>query len=155
MPEETGVEVIGLAKIRDRYRRLGGRIDDLRVLDIIGEYLKTSIKTRTLAGKDIEGSPFVPYSAGYERTRRKKGLPTRPDLFFTGTMLGSLTADVSHVEESVKLYFAPGTAEGSNVQNAAKAFFNQQTRPFFGISAENVQKIIDIYRDFIREAMRR
>jgi len=152
---DGNIQVLGLNELRSKFKLLGIHVSDKTLFETIGQYLTSAIKMRTLDGKDIEGQPFIDYSPRYEFFRQEKGLPTTPDLFFTGSMLNSMTYKTDVAEESVTVFFGPGTSKGSTVQNSAKAFFNQQTRPFFGMSAANIEKVTSIYREHVWKTLRK
>ena len=56
----------------------------------IGGKTIAAIRARTLAGTDMDGHRFTPYSAAYARRRRAAGLSATPDLTVTGKLLRSV-----------------------------------------------------------------
>lgn len=141
------VFIKGLKSLFQRLRRIGRVTKSRPVFDEIGMYLVTSIKERTLSGRDINDELFTPYSERYKFFRQKKGLPTNiVDLFLTGSMLASLTHTAS--DDSASIFFMPGQ-DKSGMSNPAKAFFLHQDREFFGMTNDDVENIIDIYESYI------
>lgn len=60
------------------------------------------IKRRTGQGKDVDGRPFVPYSARYARQRKAAGRnASPPTLLLSGAMLGSMKVLRSTDREAV------------------------------------------------------
>ena len=56
----------------------------------IGEKTLAVVRARTLAGTDMDGHRFAPYSSAYARRRRAAGLSATPDLAVTGKLLRSV-----------------------------------------------------------------
>ena len=56
----------------------------------IGEKTVAVVRARTLAGTDMDGHRFTPYSSAYARRRRAAGLSATPDLSVTGKLLRSV-----------------------------------------------------------------
>ena len=56
----------------------------------IGEKTLAVVRARTLEGRDSTGARFAPYSDGHAKRRRSKGLPSTPDLSFSGKLLRAL-----------------------------------------------------------------
>ncbi len=153
MPED--VRGSGIRRLIAKLRRISRGVVNQDVLDEIGTYLSGSIKVRTLAGIDVKERPFKPYSPQYAFFRRKKGLQVdHVDLFFTGSMLNALTYESDVGDKSVKVFFMPGR-DKSGMQNAAKAFYLQQTRQFFGATKDDIAAMTKIYRDHIADQIRR
>lgn len=95
------------------------------------------ILIRTQQGLDVNGRPFVPYSEPYRRRKAKAGRNTsHPDLLFTGNMQAALQTDVRENPDG-----AEATIRFGSALEAAKARGNQQLRPFFGLSDEQVARI--------------
>ncbi len=147
MPRD--VQILGLDALRRRIRLIGEAIVDDEVLHKLGQYQTFAIKERTLTGKDIHGVVFEPYSQEYAFFRQSRGLPAdHVDLFFTGSMLNSLTHEVLSGDNAVKVFFQPGR-DPQGVSNPAKAFYLQEDREFFGFSAEDEDKLFKIYNDWV------
>ena len=118
----------------------------------IGLLIQTRIKSRTLAGRDVDGKPFKGYSPGHAKRRQKLGLPTdKVDLFFTGSMQSAMTFEAD--EDQVRLYFA-GTADKFGGSNPEKAFFLHQDRKFFALSDEDIRVIEEEVDTYIRQSIR-
>ena len=150
---EQNVTVIGVEKLRKKLGVIGKGLVNYGVLDKLGNYLTTAIKYRTLAGKEISGKPFKPYSDKYRLFRQMTGHPTTPNLFFTGSMLNSLTYVPEVSKEQVKVFFIEGT-DRSGMSNPAKAFYLQDDRPFFGASSEDINKLLQIYEEYVEGLLR-
>ena len=56
----------------------------------IGEKTVAVVRARTLAGTDMDGHRFAPYSDSHAKRRRAKGLPTTPNLSLSGKLLRAL-----------------------------------------------------------------
>jgi len=129
------------------------------ILGEIGKYLEASILLRTSKGIDAEGVPFEGYrSLTYKELRRSRGLPTNiVDLYFGGSMLGALTFEAT--AQQARVYFMNtvhvdvfrGTAD--NKTNAELAYYNDQIRPFFSISARESEEIIRMFGDYVFSLM--
>jgi phage gpG-like protein len=99
----------------------------------------TRLVVRTRKGLDVNGQPLRPYSERYAKFRQKKGRNTDPvDLTFTGNMLAAVQTEVKETPEGYagRIFF-------NSAREAAKAAYNQETRPFFGLADEQVQRITD------------
>lgn len=83
------------------------------------------ILDRTEKGVGINGR-FKPYTAAYAKFRQKEGHPKTVNLMITGRMLASIKQQRLD-NKSVRIYFG-------NAQEAKKAAFNNQSRPFFGFN---------------------
>jgi len=147
---DDSVQIVGIDRLIRRFGRAGRLLISYEVLNEMGEYLTTAIRYRTLAGKEIGGQPFAPYTERYRKFRLASGRSGTPNLFFTGSMLNSMTYVSSLARDEVKVFFMEGT-DRSGMSNPAKAFYLQNKRPFFGASAEDISKINEIYREHVRE----
>lgn len=145
---DESITVIGIEKLRRKFTKVGKGLVDYEVLNQLGNYLATAIKYRTLAGKEISGRPFLPYTEKYRLFRIRSGRSGTPNLEFTGSMLGSLTYVPSVSREEVKVFFMEGGRQG--VSNPAKAFYLQKKRPFFGASSEDIDELLEIYKDYVK-----
>lgn len=102
----------------------------------IGDYVAARIKTRTLAGKDVDLSPFVAYAPSTVKQRAKKGLQTsHVDLFASGKMLaavGRLTTTSNEV--------LIGLSSGIEAKKAIihKLGLGLPKRDWFGIGTDKV-----------------
>ncbi len=135
--------VVGLDRLLWRlgaWRKLGSR--DL--FNRVGEYLASSIKKRTLAGRDVAGRAFRPYAKSYRAFRVEQGRPvSRVDLCFSGSMQAALTWKAE--EDEVRLGFLE-TVDARGASNAAKAASLNQTRPFFAIADEENAQVHRMFR---------
>lgn len=117
---------------------------------------EAEIQIRTRSGQGPDGESFPPYSKGYAKFREKRGRNTSPvDLTFSGHMLnssqvgGGLSATVNRdgVEIVGELFFNDTTAQdprsGKQVSARDKAKWNDATRPFFALSDEQVDRIVE------------
>jgi hypothetical protein len=75
---------------------LAGTVNPSReAMEYAGQREITRIRTRTMAGTDVNGSPFAPYSPAYAKRRAKKGRSIAPvNLLMTGIMQTSLTVEI-------------------------------------------------------------
>jgi len=141
-----------------------GVLNTQPLMQDIGGRLELSILKRTAEGKDAEGNPFIEYSKEYARIRELVGAQTDPvNLFFGGSMLGALTHESE--KDSAKLFFmntphiehvkVPGhkKKKSGKVTNAELAYYNDEVRPFFSISAEEQQMVLKMVDEFIDELM--
>jgi len=145
------VEFKGVSQVSRRFKELLARLGP-RLMGEIGMFLMTRIKTRTAAGVDVNKSAFKPYSASYAFFRQKKGRPIdKVDLFFTGSMMSSMTYTTT--ADQTRVFFAP-SQDRSGQSNPAKAYYLNQKREFFGISEEDRKQIGSLVLDSLREGMR-
>lgn len=110
-----------------------------RALARAGLLARQIILKRVQAGKEVNGNPFARYSDNYREFRQEKGLPTRPDLNVTGTMLGALQVTKTYNKGYVDLYFL------GQEQNK-KALWNDKIRPFFDLSGQEKARINQLFR---------
>lgn len=120
------------------------------LFNLIGNLVKFNILNRAQKGESAEGSAFSSYSESYEKVREKKGLPTNPDLFFSGRMLSALQYEGQ--ETQVKLYFL-NTADAQGTSNAAKAYYNDQLRPFFSLSKKDIDDVSKLVSEELQRAL--
>ena len=93
---------------------------------------------RTQAGVDVHGQPFAPYTPKYAKKRLKAGRNVSPvDLTFNGTMLASMQQGTVRTPTGAESTISFGSA-----REAAKAAGNQERREFFGLSDEQVARIV-------------
>jgi len=142
------VEIQGLRALRLKLRRAEEAVaSNPTLMGQIGAYLMFAIKTRTGEGEDAQGRDFRPYTDRYAEYRAKAGLPTSwVDLFFTGSMMSSMTFKAS--SKSVRLFFM-NTEDKEGVKNPAKAYYNQMDRDFFSISADEVEVIEKMVKEWV------
>lgn len=82
---------------------------------------------------------FKPYSPGYAKYRKEHGRRTKPNLVFTGRMLGAIGRGVSVIKNGTRI-----TLSG---RQGAKAWFNEKIgRKFFDVTkkeADSIMKRVD------------
>ena len=127
-----------------------------RLLSRLGMGAKINILTRTAAGIDAGDAFFEPYSYKYKLFRKRKGRPTdKVDLFFKGTMLGSMAVRTESNKSII--YFAnkwEGTKAGSHHHGTKKGGKKIiPKREFFALSASDIIDIEKMVDDHIRVAM--
>ena len=133
---------------------------------VASTFIQNAIKDRTRKGKSVKGGGFKPYSTkpyffnigsernpkyktfqgGYKAFRAYKGRTTTPNLFFSGQMLGNMTFK--------KLSSTKGQVFFPNRTQNIKAFFNDQTRPFFSVNRKEEDKAVDIFRKTFERELR-
>lgn len=91
----------------------------------LAELAATIVQARTGRGVDADGEAFAPYSEGYAERRKKKGRSERPDLTYTGRMLGAMTGKFLFYRKSAVVF--------SRGEEANKAAGNSKKRDFFDI----------------------
>lgn len=144
-------ELRGSEKLTKLLNRIEAQIATRELMSQIGNLLMLRIKERTGEGKDVEGDLFLPYSAGHAKRRAGKGLPTNiVDLFFTGSMMSSMTFDVGR--ESVRLFFMP-TVDKTGSSNPEKAYFLDQKRQFFAISSDEIAEIEELAGNYLEDLL--
>jgi hypothetical protein len=111
-----------------------------------GIFIENAIKDRTRQGKSVNGGGFKRYSKGYARKRAKRGATLTPNLFFTGEMLGNMSFK--------KLSSTKGQVFFPNRTQNIKAFFNDQSRPFFSVNTKEEDKAVDIFRKTFERELR-
>ena len=93
---------------------------------------------RTKAGDGFDGA-FKGYSGSYISALETKGFPTSPvDLFATGQMLSSMQVETLN-RRTARIFF-------SNPEASKKAAFNNRTRPFFGFSDKEENRLGSFFR---------
>jgi len=157
---QSAFRIEGLNNVLRMVKGLAGNATSKDLMGRIGAYVVTQILQRTMRGIDIEGSPFEPYSPKYKLFRMKTGHPhDKVNLFFHGSMLSSLT--YKEAKDKVEVFFMrtygkTPYGKPSKVSNPQKAFFLNQRREFFGLSAKDEEEvermILDNLRKIIEEA---
>ena len=123
--------------------------DNKKLMGQIGAFSNLQIKQRTAKGVDYQSNLFKPYSPNYKEIRKQAGRPTnKVDLNFTGSMLSALT--YKQTKNKVQLFFI-NSSDKFGARNPEKAFYNNQTREFFALSADDISKIENIVIDYINE----
>lgn len=99
------------------------------------------ILDRTASSKGYKGGVFESYNEKYEQFRVSRGRGKRPDLDFTGKMLGSITTKAKKREANI---FFTRAAESK------KAAMNNKKRPFFGFSDREEKQLAKIFYRHIK-----
>jgi len=116
--------------------------DKEKALGLALQKVVLSLNQRTKAGKSVEGSPFADYTPEYAKFKSRKGRSIAPpDLTFSGAMLRAIQFSVKRTANAIigRIYF-------NSAKEANKARGNQEKRPFFGLSKEERDLVIDIVR---------
>jgi len=111
-----------------------------------GIFIENVIKDRTRQGTSVNGGGFKKYSKGYAKVRAKRGATLTPNLFFTGQMLGNMT--FKKLSSTKGQVFFPRRTEN------IKAFFNDQSRPFFSVNKQEEDRAVDIFRKTFERELR-
>ncbi len=96
-----------------------------KALSITAQQGINIIEARTSKGVGYKGGRFKPYDQKYAAFRSARGRGTKPDLQFTGQMLGSMTSRANR--RRAEIFF-------SRAAESKKAAMNNKSRPFFGFS---------------------
>lgn len=136
------------AYVRRTLKAMPQEID--RALSITSQQGINVILDRTEKGKQIGGGAFKPYSpeyarsksSGWPRTKTRRAFSGDPsgdvNLMVSGNMLSSISQ--RRVKKGVReIYFTRATA-------ARKAFFNNKSRPFFGFSQKEVNRLSNVFK---------
>ncbi len=98
---------------------------------------ETEIVQRTQSGKKIDGGNFKKYSKGYAAYKVSKGRKASPvDLTFTGAMLRGVHSKITKLTKDFiegRIFISPDQQD--------KANWNQERRPFFGLSKKQIDYI--------------
>jgi len=111
-----------------------------------GAFIENAIKDRTRQGKSVNGGGFKRYSKSYAKKRAERGASLTPNLFFTGQMLGNMSFK--------KLSSTKGQVFFPNRTQNIKAFFNDQSRPFFSVNRSEEDKAVEIFRKTFERELR-
>ena len=112
------------------------KAEQIKKLERAMESAKLEIIDRTLAGKQIDGKQFKKYSKAYAQFKQRHGRKTNVDLTYTGRML----AAINHTVEDHGLFLL-GIIDFKANEQGQKARWNQETRPFFGLSKSQQEAI--------------
>lgn len=107
-----------------------------------------AIRRHTESGKGVVSGnliAFKPYSPSYRKVRDDAGRGTKPDLNWSGEMLGSMRFRVRG--DKATLFFG-------RRREAEKAIWNQKSRPFFDLSVDERNKVRKVFFKEIRRAIR-
>ncbi len=147
------IELKGIKGIIGKVNALEKTLFAPLMMNEIGLYLLTRIKERTLAGQDVNGIAFDPYSSSYKKWRKKKGYKTSPvDLFLSGSMLSAMTHTATST--SAELFFM-NTSDDQDTKNPDKAFWNNEDREFFALSPDDIKGIMNIVGNYYEKLMGR
>ena len=113
---------------------------------VASTFIQNAIKDRTRKGKSVKGGVFKSYSKGYRKIRAKRGASLTPNLFFSGQMLGNMSFK--------KLSATKGQVFFPNRTQNIKAFFNDQTRPFFSVNRKEEDRAVEIFRKTFERELR-
>ena len=123
--------------------RKGLRQAGFQLIEIIRELTKKQ--------QDFKRRKFSPYSESYLKQLQREGKPTAVDLFYTGSMLGSLTTKV-HTNRRASVFF-------NRNAEMKKALFNQvlnsPTREFFGFDKRTEKIIQRSFVQFVEKELRK
>lgn len=93
-------------------------------------------------GQDVNNQSFKPYTQAYAEYRASKGRGKKPNLSFTGRMMGAIGSNVRANKDSVTL-----TLSG---EEGLKAWANEQNgRVFFGVTDDRVKYLAENFADLI------
>lgn len=161
---DQDVRIEGLPQLSKTLAQITGAVEDPKFFARTGEYLRATIKRRTLEGKDADGAEFIRYSDYWAAERVAVGLQVaHVDLFWSGQMMNAMTTDVT--PRSVRVFFAStmafdprsrqgeGTLQGARVTQAEKAAHLYKRRQFFAMSKEQIAYIMKSYGKSIQQAM--
>lgn len=140
----------GIHGIKGRLKKIEKSIFAKQMMGDIGMFLMNAIKTRTIAGDDVNGISFKPYNPLYAKERVKSGYKAKPvDLTRTGSMLSAMNEDANSKQVEIS-FMNTNDPDGGN--NPSKAFFLNEDREFFAISeieVKQVMLIVDKYYQMI------
>ncbi len=128
-----GIRAINLDKISKKYKNLEKNLVNNELMTKVATNAKAIIVTRTLKGESVNGGAFKEYSPEYKNQRAKKGRSLTPNLSWSGRMLSSITHKILS-KTKVMLTFSRG-------EEGKKAYFNDQTRPFFSLNQQEMATI--------------
>jgi len=123
-----------------------------RFYNLAAGYVKSQILKRTSEGIDADYKRFKPYSPSWKYVRKKLGYPiSKVDLFFSGTMLSSITWMADKNQATV--FFRP-TTDRRGRTSSEKAYYNQhgrQPRRFFAMSEKDMDYLVTLYLRLLKE----
>lgn len=117
-----------------------------RGIAVASTFIQNAIKDRTRKGISVKGSKFKPYSKAYAKKRIKRGATLTPNLKYEGLMLGNMSFK--------KLSSTKGQVFFPNTDANLKAFFNDQTRPFFDVNNKEEARAIKEFRKAFEKELR-
>jgi len=154
---KSSLRIEGLNRLIAQVERTAGNIVNEELMNEIGFFLSASILQRNAEGVDVEERRFEPYSPKYKLFRLKHNHPVNiVNLFFSGSMASSLTHTA--FRDRVEVYFMPTygktpSGKPSKVSNPEKAFFLNEKREFFGVSAEEENTIWEMIQEHLRRLL--
>ena len=126
--------------LQDIRRRIGKKGDELsasikKALSITAQVGINIIEARTSKGVGFKGK-FKAYTPIYAAFRQSRGRSAKPDLQFTGQMLGSMTSRTT--SRQAEIFFSRAT-------ESKKAAMNNIKRPFFGFNKKEQEKLGEVF----------
>lgn len=114
------------------FRRVEKKIvgDRIGMLRLEAMNIVHGIVSRTQKGLNVALNGFKSYSKSYKEYRSKQGRSTKPNLTYSGDMLGAINS--KNIKYGLRFYFASKTERD-------KAGWNNKTRPFFGIDKNQIK----------------
>lgn len=126
---------------------------NVKLMALIGAFMKKTILARTAKGLDVRGKRFKAYSPSYRMIREKAGLSSSiVNLFFTGSMLSALTYTV---KPGSALLYVRDTKDKKGISNYLKAEYNQETREFMGINKKESMQIQALVHAYVAKTLRK
>lgn len=127
------------SKIEKMTAKRGRKLRDAtkKALSITAQEGINIILDRTADHKSIDGKPFKKYTPEYRDFRAAARRGTKPDLNFSGKMLGSITSRADH--KKAEIFFSMGS-------EAKKAAMNNKKRPFFGFSDRETDVLREVFK---------
>ena len=108
-----------------------------KALNKSGEKTVQTIVERSASGRGLRGT-FARYSNQYRDYRSKEGRGSTPDLNFSGRMLSNLGVQRKS-RNAIKVGF-------SRQEEERKARYNQKTRPFIGLTNDEVRHVTRAFK---------
>lgn len=152
---QTFIKAEGLNKLISKFRRRERGVLSEQIMGEIATYLIQAILRRTEQGVGADRQHFKPYHPKYRLFREEtghQGTPVNLHYTATGGMLSSMTFKAT--AEQAEIFFMPTSVPGQKVTNPQKAFYNQQSRDFFGISVHEQDQIREMVREYIHNILR-
>ena len=134
-------------KVQRDLKKKGRKVSDSmrRALSVTALEGINIIEERTRKGIGYKGGAFKPYSDKYALFRSQQGRGVKPDLQFTGQMLGSMTSKANNREANI---FFTRAAESK------KAAMNNKSRPFFGFSGQEENTLSRVFFRVIERVLK-
>lgn len=107
-----------------------------KVVENIAIYASAFMKTRTLKGKDVDNTAFVPYAPSTKKSRAKRGRQVSVvDLFDTGKMQAGIGHRVLSDTEAIVAPF--DAIQGKKAISHQLGLGHNPVRKFFGLSTND------------------